>query len=274
MTFQPVLAGSGLSGWRFLQRTLPAQQEVFARTPALQRDAAQFRERIGQVTTASALVDDRALLRVALGAFGLDSEVNNRAFLLRVFGDDPADPGALVNRLADKRFLAASRAFRLWPGGVPATLSPGFADRILPAHQTRQFEIAVGAQDNSMRLALTTLRELPELAARPLPDETLWLSVMGSPPLRAVLEQALNLPGSLATLDLDQQLDVFQSRARSALGVDRFAELADPRTMDTVLRRFLVRAEAESGAAGSGAGSVALQLLQSVRIAPLGPRRP
>jgi len=270
MSFQPVLVGGGIAGWRFLQRTLPAQQEAFARAPALQRDTEQFRARISGVTTAEALVDDRALLRVALGAFGLDSEVGNRAFLLRIFGDDPADPRALVNRLADKRFLTAARAFRLWPDAVPATQTAAFADRIIAAHQTRQFEIAVGDRDDSLRLALSAVRELPELAARGLPEETQWLSVMGSPPLRNVLERALGLPRSLGTLDLDQQLDVFQSRARSALGVDRFADLAQDAAMDTILRRFLVRAEAESIGVGAGAGSVALQLLQSSRVAPIG----
>jgi len=105
VTFQPVVPLGGLGGWTFLTRTLDAQQAAFRDAPALSRDVDHFRERIASVRDAQTLVADRQLLRVALGAFGLDDDIDNRFFIRRVLEDGSADPAALGNRLADKRYL-------------------------------------------------------------------------------------------------------------------------------------------------------------------------
>ena len=74
MSFQPVIPLGGYAGWTFLQRTREAQQQAFETSPQLARDVTYFEEKIGGITSAGDLVDDRRLLRVALGAFGLDDE--------------------------------------------------------------------------------------------------------------------------------------------------------------------------------------------------------
>ena len=79
--FQPVIPVSGLAGWRFLQRTYDSQFETFSKGAVLQRDAEYFRENIGQVRTAEDLTSDRRLLNVALSAFGLQDDINNRYFI-------------------------------------------------------------------------------------------------------------------------------------------------------------------------------------------------
>ncbi len=66
MSFQPVIPLPGLSGWRFLQRTMEAQSDVFDRRPDLSRDTAYFEANIGKINSAEDLVADRRLLRVAL----------------------------------------------------------------------------------------------------------------------------------------------------------------------------------------------------------------
>lgn len=272
MSFAPVLSGAGLSGWLFLRRTLDSQQESFARSPMLQRDTDHFRARIGEVKTADDLLSDRRMLRVALGAFGLDDDLPNRAFIRRVLGDDPSERTALVNRLADKRYLAFSKAFALWTGTGSETAKPGFADRILEAYKTRQFEQAVGNQDETMRLALNARRELSELAARDTAPDTAWFSLMGSPPLRQVMEAALGLPRGVATLDIDQQLGIFRSKARAAFGNGEVAQFKDPERMEGLIRRFLIRSQIDpafgGGFGGGGATSPALQLLQQANGGP------
>ena len=58
MTYQPVIAGAGLVGWRFLQRTYDAQFDAFTKSPRIQRDSDYFLENIGSVTSARELVSD------------------------------------------------------------------------------------------------------------------------------------------------------------------------------------------------------------------------
>ena len=267
MMFQPALPIGGYAGWRFLNRTMEAQQASFARSPQVTRDLEHFRARIGEIDTAEALVSDRRLLRVALGAFGLEADINNRFFIRKVLEDGTLDPGALGNRLADKRYLEMSRAFGFGDFDVPRSKLGDFGDRIAQAFVTRQFEVAVGGQDENLRLALTLRRELGDIAAREAGERTRWFSVLGNPPLRKAFETAFGLPASFATLDIDRQLSVMQTRARGAFGDDSVAQFADPERREALVRRFLLRADATGAGGGLSPtvpGSAALQLLQAM----------
>lgn len=263
MSFQPVLPLSGYAGWRFLARTAETQRELVASAPATRRDTAAFRERIGRTLTADALIGDRALLRVALGAFGFEADLNNRAFLRKVLESPSADPKSLANRLADKRYLDFARAFGFAEPGGPFTRRAGFGERIVAAYQTRQFEIAVGQKDEAMRLALTAERELAGLADRRAPADALWFSVMGNPPLRQVFETALGLPRSFGALDIDRQLATFRDKLDRAVGDGEIAQFADPRRREDLVRLFLLRSETQS-APSATAAATALSLVRSI----------
>ncbi|MEM8958646.1 MAG: DUF1217 domain-containing protein [Pseudomonadota bacterium] len=111
MTFTPLITGGGLAGYRLLQSTQDAQMQALARSPQTARDTAHFQQKIAGVQTVDQLMDDRTLLRVALGAFGLDEDINNRAFIRNVLMSDLNDPGSTANRLSDKRYLALAQTF-------------------------------------------------------------------------------------------------------------------------------------------------------------------
>ena len=111
MNFAPIVVGSGLAGWSILTRTREAQQAAFDRSPMIAGDVAAFKEKISSIKASDQLLDDRRLLRVALGAFGLDSDINNRAFIKKVLDSDPADDKSFANRLSDKRYLSLARTF-------------------------------------------------------------------------------------------------------------------------------------------------------------------
>jgi len=264
MSFQPVVPVSGYIGWKFLTRTLEQQQAAFSRAPALQRDMAYFRENIGKVETADDLVSDRRLLRVALDAFGLGADLNNRAFIRKVLEDGTADPRALANRLSDRRYQAMTNAFGLSGGGEPGTRAQGFADRMAALSTERRFEEALGVQNNSMRLALGLRRDLVALAEQPGSENTRWFTVMGTPPLRKVFETAFGLTPSFAALDIDRQLDVFRTRTTAMFGEPGVAQFRDPDRLEGLVQRFLLRDGISGGLGGIGSGSVALQLLQSI----------
>ena len=121
MTYAPVVPFGGLAGWAFLTRTREAQKTAFASSPAVQRDEAYFRDRIGGISSAEELVSDRRLLSVALGAFGLEDDINNRYFIRKVLEDGTLDPKALGNKLADKRYLELSKAFGFGDYATPRT---------------------------------------------------------------------------------------------------------------------------------------------------------
>jgi hypothetical protein len=261
MSFTAALPLTGYAGWAFLKRTEAKQTAALAETAVVKRDEDYFRAKIGKVDSAEQLVADRRLLRVALGAFGLEGDINNKAFIQKVLESSTLKDGSLANRLADKQYQKLSAAFGFGNFSTPSTKLSDFPDKILKAWKTRQFEQAVGEQNEDMRLALNAEREMADLAAKTkTSNDAKWFAVMGNAPLRKVFEKALGLPSAFSQLDIDKQLEVLKDKAQSQLGTDQIADLSDPARMEGLLRRFLIRSEAEAYRSQFG-GSAALTLM-------------
>lgn len=262
MTFLPVIPMGGLGGFAFLKRTRDDQQKVMEQTPQIKRNIAAFRERIGSVKTAEELVNDRQLLEVALGAFGLGDDVNNKYLVQKILESDPTDKNSLAARYSDKRYKALSDAFGFGNPFGPKTTLTNFPEKIVSRYADRQFEIAAGEVDSDMRLALAFDRDLSEIASRDMSDKAKWFTIMGDPPLRKVMETALGLPSSIGQLDLDRQLDDFRDRAERVFGTSDVSEIAKPEMQEKVVRDFLVRSQLDSMTAASySSASIALALL-------------
>ena len=260
--FQPVVPMGGYAGWAFLNRTLEKQETAFSRSPEIARDIAYFEKNIGSVNTAGELVNDRRLLKVALGAFGLGDDINSRAFIRKILEEGTLAPDALANRLADKRYHALSRAFGFGDLAVPANKVSDFAGRISALYRERRFEAAIGEQDENMRLALNLRRDLAKIAAKNTGTNTKWYEIMGQPPLRKVFETAFGLPSSFATINIDKQLSSFKEHAQKAFGSSDVSQFTDPQQQEKLIRLFLLRADIRAQASGSTGGRAALMLLQ------------
>lgn len=261
MSFTPVVPLSGYAGWTYLKRTMATQQAAFAQSAVRSRDADYFREKIGSIDTAEDLVADRRLLGVALGAYGLEDDINNRYFIRKVLEDGTLKDGALALKLADPHYRELSAGFGFGNFSVPNTKLSDFADKTLAAYRERQFEVAVGEQSATMRLALNAERELPRLAAKTSSEDTKWYSVMGSEPLRRVFETVLGLPSSFAAIDIDQQLAVLKDKTERMFGSSDVAQFKDPAAMEKLIRSYVIRADAGATSA-TVKGSAALQLLR------------
>ncbi len=261
MTYQPVIPISGYGGWVFLERTRETQQAAFDNSAAISRSVEYFTENIGGITSAEDLVNDRRLLQVALGAFGLDEDINNKFFLQKVLEDGTIEDDALGNRLSDKRYLEFSRAFGFGDLDTPRTALSFFPEEITSTYKTKQFEIAVGNADPTMRLALGLEEALTAIVDRDTSDNGRWFSVMGQPPVREVFEVALGLPASFGALDIEQQVEEFRDRTSSRFGDGEVSQFSDPEKREELLRLFLLRAEPTAGLPDTS-GNAALTLLQ------------
>lgn len=261
MSFQPVLPLSGFTGWTFLKRTMERQQAVVQAQPVRQREESYFRQKIGSIGSAAELVADRRLLSVALTAFGLEADLPNKAFIQKVLEGGTLKEGTLANKLADKQYQKLSAAFGFGDYTVPRTRISTFADEILTQYRARSFEASVGAQNNSYRLALNAERELPSIAGRKTSETAKWYTVLGSAPLREVMQTALGLPKSFASIDLDKQVSVLKTKVAQAFGSDTVTQFSDPKTMEALTRRYVQRAEAQEQGTGSTPAAIALQLL-------------
>ena len=267
--YTPAISVGGIIGWRLLQRSQEAQTEALTSTARLQRELKHFDENITSALTIDALMDDPILLRVTLGAFGLESEAPKKAYIRKVLEEGTVDDDAFANRIQDKRFRDFSEALGYGNIGGTKVLLSTFKTEIKAAFITHQFEQAVGTVDSDLRLALNFTREIGRIAARDNVERVGWFEIMGQAPLRRLVSTALNLPLSTATLDLDRQRELFEDRAERVFG-GKFADVfSDPENVDKAVNRFLLLSQL-NGTSGSRqivGGSTALTLLQA---SPLG----
>ncbi len=266
MSFQPIIPMSGLGGWAFLSRTRAKQEATFNATPMLQREATYFRDKIADIRSADDLVKDRRLLRVALGAFGLQQDLDNRAFIRQVIEGGSEDRRALANRLSDKRYLALAQGFAHLAKGADPTLAPdGLADRLITRFKGREFEVAVGEQDQTMRMALAFQRDLPALVQDYKTETSRWYGALGNPPLRQVLETSLGLPKEFGLLDIDDQVVRMRKALQQRFGTTDLSDITSPDSIEKVTRRFMVMQQLREIQTQISPGNGALFLLQSAR---------
>ena len=201
---------------------------------------------------------------MAPGAFGLEGDINNRFFIQKVLEEGTGAADALANRLTDTRYRKLAVAFQFGPGQTPATGTPGFADRIVAQFEANSFEVATGAQDDAMRVALYAQRSLEPLASSDSSNDAKWFTIMGDPPMRRLFEGALGLPGSVGQIDIDQQLGIFKDRAVAVFGSDDVAQFAGEDKLQEAITRFVVRDQLNAVAAGQSGAANALVLLQGL----------
>ena len=263
MSYQPIVPTGGLVGWRFLTKTMDRQQDTFTNTAQNQRDTDYFRENLSSATTAAELVENRRLLQVALGAYGLQDDLNNRAFIQKILESDLTDGASLANRLSDDRYARFAEDFGFNSVAGPRTSLNAFADRIIQSYEDASFEIAVGEQNEDLRLALNAKRELPEIAARSSSDDTKWFLILGTPPLREVFETALALPSGFGQIDIEQQLDTFKELSRQRLGIETPDQLSETAVVENLIENFLLQSQIEEFSVQTSSMSIALNLLQA-----------
>lgn len=261
MSYQPVIPMGGYTGWRFLQRTLSSQKTAFASSNDMKREAAYFRKNIGSVRTATDLVSDHRLMKVALGAFGLNDDIGNKYLIERVLSEGTINPKSLANKFADKRYTQLSKAFGFDLPIGPKTKFSVFADDIVARYQDKQFSEAVGEVNSDLRFALNLESGLESIVKKGGSNRSQWFSVMGDPPLREVFDTAFGFPKSFGALDIDKQHEQYMRRAKSIMGTDQVSDLAKPEAQEKLIRLYLVRSEANAFNSGLNSAQIALTLL-------------
>ncbi|MEM6944073.1 MAG: DUF1217 domain-containing protein [Pseudomonadota bacterium] len=267
MTVQPAIPFGGVAGLRLLDSTFDRQFAAFSQGAVLTRETDDFVARAGSITSAEALVEDRQLLKVALGAFGLEDELPKRALIRRVLEEGTVAQDSLANRLVDPawRRFAEAMGFGDFGGRLDRE---SVRQEIAENYRVRQFERAVGDADVDLRLALNFRREIGTIASGENADRFGWFQVIGSEPLRIVAFGALGLPESLGAIDLDNQVQRISARAEQVFGSSSPALFLEEANVEEAVERFLFRAQAAAGPSVTSPGVTALTLLQS---SPLGP---
>jgi hypothetical protein len=259
VAFTPVIPNGGLAGWSFLQRTLDRQEDIFSKSPDIKRDIEYFKNNIQNVETLDDLMQDRKILKVALGAFGLGEEISKGAFVRKVLDEGVTEQRSFARRLNNPDYIEMAKTFNFEGGQL--SLSETDINGITAQYERQNFEIEVGNVDDSMRLALNFQREIQDLAGAGLSENAGWFRLLGSVPMRTVIEGAFNLPTEFAALDIDKQKEILSDKAQSKFGGKSIDVFTDPDAVDRVINDFLLRKQIEAGPSTSTPGFAALSIL-------------
>ena len=115
-----------------------------------------------------------------------------------------------------------------------------------------------------MRLGLNFQTEIGELISASSSDEANLFRLLGSVPVRAVLESALNLPSDIGNLSVEKQAEIFDKKLQSTFGIQNVSELTDPDVINRIVTRFQAIESLNGEISSSPRGATALTLLTGV----------
>ncbi|MEL6316090.1 MAG: DUF1217 domain-containing protein, partial [Pseudomonadota bacterium] len=251
-----------------------AVEERLIANGAPEEDLFYLRQNFDRVNSGLDLALDERLADIALSAFGVRKGEVEDSLLLSLVVSDVSDPNSFVNVFGDERFIEFASVFGQGAGSRGNTGLASFQNEVVDAYQERLFEVSVGNVDQDLRLALNFRREIEEIAQTS--SETAgFFGLLGSQPLREVIQGGLGLPPEFAQIDLDTQVERIRAGVNDLFGTDQISAFRDPANVDRIVELFLLNRSLSAGAEGasaqSGPSSPALTLLQGAGASAAGP---
>ncbi|WP_102109061.1 DUF1217 domain-containing protein [Oceaniglobus roseus] len=234
-------------------------------TSTLEKVVETVNARTAPPGTPAELAKDFGLMLATFEFFDLPARPDGFAFASRILTSDRGDPTSLVNVHPDPRYRAFADAMGMKEPTTERVYPKGFAEAIVKNYLDRQFEIQVGNSDPDMRIALSMARDLGDVVAAGLSNDSRWFGIMASKPLRQVFETVFRLPGSVGALDIDQQLGIFKDRAERFFGTAKVEDFLDGDRMDALRRRYLLQSDLTAQTAGTGTSIAQTLLAAAIR---------
>jgi hypothetical protein len=262
MVFQPVIPISGLGGWTFLQSTYDSQLETYSNSAQIKNDIDYFTEKLSKPIAVEEFVTDGRLRRIALTSFGLAEESWKTGYVRNVLEEVQDPESTFLARLNNQAYTDFANALRPTSDGM-INLASGQIERLTAQYASESFEEAVGQQDNAMRLSLNYQTEIADLVDANSTDQTNLYRMLGSVPVRTVMETALGLPSEFASLDIDRQAEILDEELQKKFSISSIDQLTEPDVIDRVIQRYQVLDSLNQNIAATGSAATALTLLSN-----------
>jgi hypothetical protein len=257
--FQPAIPLSGYGGWKLLQSTYSRQLEGFADSASVKNDRNYLTEKLSSPISLDDFMSDRRLLRVSMTAFDLGGEEWKGGFIRKVLEEAVTPDSTFLKRLNNADYTRFSETFKFEDGTL--SLSADQIETIGDNFETAAFRAAVGEVDENMRLSLNYQSKIVDIAGSGASESAILYRLLGNPPVRQVIETALNLPAEMSKLDIDRQAAILKDKFQSVLGISKASDLVNIENVDKMLQRFHIMNTVNSGPSTTTPGYAALTLL-------------
>jgi len=259
--FLPAIPLSGYGGWKFLQSTYTRQIQTFTDSSEIRNDRDYLTAKLSQPITQEDFLDDQRLLRITMTAHDLEGEEWKRGFIDKVLSEVGDPESQFLARLNNPEYSSFADTFAPTNGLI--SLSAEALSDLTQKFEAVAFRSAVGEVDNNMRLSLNYQSKITELVGEGSSDEAILFRLLGSVPVRKVLETALNLPTDILKLPIERQADILQERLQDRFGINDLEDLTSPEMIDKVIQRFHAIEAINQGSANTSSGSIALAILNN-----------
>lgn len=256
---QPAIPMSGLAGWSFLQSTYNRQLETFSDSASVKNDRAYMTEKLSKPVSLDDFMSDRRLLRVTMTAFDLGGEEWKGGFIRKVLEEAATPDSTFLERLNNPAYTKFAQTFAFEDGTL--SLAADKIEQLAENFETAAFRIAVGDVDENMRLSLNYQQKIFDIAGTGSSNDAIAYRILGNPPVKAVLETALNLPSDISKQPIEKQAEILRDKLRSSFGISDLSQLTDPDNVNAVIRRFHVMETVNNGPSAMTPGYTALTLL-------------
>lgn len=247
-----VLSISGLGSQlalNFIDATKDRQLESLRGEARHKREAEAFQERIASIKTPEDFVKDYEVYSFVMKAFDLEDQIFGRGMIRKVLESDPSDDTSLVNRLTNANLgeLHEALGFTTADGSqVPDFSDSAWQQGVID----RYFETVFLNENNEQNATVGTVLEFQSKVS----EIDSWLDVLKDREMGEFFRTALGLPTQMGTLDIDQQVRIFEGRYD-------ITKLTDPDEVQSLITRYVAISDALNPP--QAATSAAVSLLSS-----------
>jgi hypothetical protein len=226
--------GNGMSAemnYRLVQQNREQRFNAYVDSPKTQREIDYFGEKIAELESPDDVIQDYRLKKFILQSFGLEDLENSNYMLERILTDDLGSEDALAYRMNDPRFQDIAITLRL-DQGIETIQTPDVVNKIVQRYLINGFEKEVGDDNVAARQAMYFKRNAGSM-------ENIF-QLMADPTLKEVARLGAGLPAEIARLDFDRQAELYEKNIQ-------VEQLKDPKYVDDLINRFLIRSDLENG---------------------------
>ena len=191
--------------------------------PFVSREVDYYLENIGNIKNYDDFISDKRLFNFAMKAFGLEDMSYAKAFMKKVLKEGVTSDTAFANSLSDQRYAEFAKTFDFNTFEEATTTFTKAQQGVVDKYLRQTFEEQAGDQNQGVRLALYFQRKADSI------DN--FYAVLADTALSKVVYTALGLPDSIASADIDKQVEMISKR------ID-IETLGDPEKLDKLLQRF------------------------------------
>lgn len=237
-----IIGFSAVALYQSLDQIVPRREEIYAKNKLFQKDLEYFKEQVKKIETTDEFFKDYKLLKIALTAYGLESEIDKLGYVKKILTSNPFDDESLVNRVADNRYRDMA-ADLLLSSGIGVLRTEAFADKISEKLISVGVEKELDEQSPGIRAAIQ-FKQAADAGQITGPFNILANSVF-----REVAIGASGLPQQIVFSEIESQ-------GRTLERFFDFDRFDNPKYVDNVIKRYLVNADIQNANSANPAASI------------------